>query len=636
MRSAHPTWAVFTPSRLVGRVLLNPAQVQPSITLAVDLRWQERVTIADGRLPAAWTGDENDDLHTDQRPPIEFVLPVESAALMELAIGDVVGWAPHRSSWSGPTSWTDPSDEYWLHAPALAVATETFTPSGHLATGAGFVDPATAVGMFPTFRDSTLRAWYPIDAAAMDFADADELIDQIASLEAIGDNLPTGETLTLRTGMEDTIEDVVGSVAAVAALLALAISGPLGVILAVYAIGVQAVIRRRSRTLALASARGASGLQLRGAMALEGIVLGVPAAAAGVILAGVLLPGPTGWAGSCFPIALALLPAVMFAVFASSQSIRAVRRDALRTGPRRWLRSRRSSAASPRSPSSSVPPRAGRVQCGRSASIRCFGCDPALLSLAVCLPSCSASCRSRCAGWGPGCAHDVARSACSAPPARCASPHSASRRHSALVVGIAVAVFSSVLATTGGDHSLETAAAEEVGADLQVVAPRLGESIVSEVGALEGVASIAPVQSGGRTQLVVARYSAEVLVIFTDTSELAQQRPPLPPGLDDADGPIPLLASADLRDRLRRRRGTLEGVPIRVAGIMPPGFLPATEGLWVLVDRGLRAGAGRDPARNPAHPHRCSARHRPACPRRGGERRRRGRPAEDEPMPTCR
>ncbi len=47
----------------------------------------------------------------------------------------------------------------------------------------------------------------------------------------------------------------------------------------------------------------------------------------------------------------------------------------------------------------------------------------------------------------------------------------------------------------------------------------------------------------------MARYSADVLVIFTDTAELAQQRPDaLPAGLDDTGGPIPLT-------RLRRTGG---------------------------------------------------------------------------------
>ncbi|UJH69685.1 hypothetical protein [Ornithinimicrobium sp. INDO-MA30-4] len=48
---------------------------------------------------------------------------------------------------------------------------------------------------------------------------------------------------------------------------------------------------RRSNTLALASARGGSVLQIRGLLALEGLLIGLPAALIGYAAAG-LIVGP--------------------------------------------------------------------------------------------------------------------------------------------------------------------------------------------------------------------------------------------------------------------------------------------------------------------------------------------------------
>ena len=69
--------------------------------------------------------------------------------------------------------------------------------------------------------------------------------------------LPSFGSLIFRSGMTDVIETVQGRVTSTSALLALTTSGLLGLLLAVFALGMQIVIRRRRTALALASARGA-------------------------------------------------------------------------------------------------------------------------------------------------------------------------------------------------------------------------------------------------------------------------------------------------------------------------------------------------------------------------------------------
>ncbi len=166
-----------------------------------------------------------------------------------------------------------------------------------------------------------------------------------------------------------------------------------------------------------------------------------------MLLAALLLPGPTGWGELVLPAALALLPAVLFAVFASPHSFRAARREPLRAGRRRWL----------------IEAIVGGLAAlslfllfrrGLVASSEAVGIDPLLaatrllLSLAVCLlvlrvlPLPLRGLASWMRAWRGaigllGTARAVREPALGFTAAL------------ALVVGISVAVFSAVLATTG-------------------------------------------------------------------------------------------------------------------------------------------------------------------------------------------
>ena len=111
----------------------------------------------------------------------------------------------------------------------------------------------------------------------MDYADAAESADPGARSPAAQVSLlPFFGTLNFRSGLADATRRVVERVTSASALLALSVSGLLGVLLAVFALGVQSVIARRRPALALAAARGAGALQLRSAMVLEGAAAVAP------------------------------------------------------------------------------------------------------------------------------------------------------------------------------------------------------------------------------------------------------------------------------------------------------------------------------------------------------------------------
>ena len=121
-----------------------------------------------------------------------------------------------------------------------------------------------------------MTVWFPVDASRVSYADADELQPQARRLGSTPFELPAGGSLSLRTGLADVVEQTSDRIASTYALLALALSGLAGVLVAVFALGVQTILARRRPALALASARGAGEVQVRGGMVLEGLLIAVP------------------------------------------------------------------------------------------------------------------------------------------------------------------------------------------------------------------------------------------------------------------------------------------------------------------------------------------------------------------------
>src|SRR5699024_8259117 len=86
---------------------------------------------------------------------------------------------------------------------------------------------------------------------------------------------------TFGTEVLSTFADLSRQQRATASILAVVAAGPIGVALAVFALAARLISSRRQPALALASARGGSFAQVRGAMLLEGLALGIPAAIGG-------------------------------------------------------------------------------------------------------------------------------------------------------------------------------------------------------------------------------------------------------------------------------------------------------------------------------------------------------------------
>ena len=582
-RLTEPLASAALPAQWVAHTVSDeasvdgPRRVRIIVDLALDLRFAERIHLLDGELPVAWRPDLEPDA------PIDVALSAAAADAAGLGVGDLLFYLPGRLRVAAIYEPVDASDTYWQHQSGLLAPIVEAEP-GVLPTirSSVYIDPGTAIPLQDAFQNGRLEAWVPIDASAIAFDDAQEVATQVRGLASTATFLPGGGQLEFRSGLPDALDRVRERVTAVSALLALSLSGLLGVLLAVVALGIRSVVARRTPVLSLLSARGASGLQLRGAMALEGVIVAVPAAALGVLLAHVLLPGDPGLVGWFAPALLALAPIVLFAALTSPRGLRAPRNDLRMRGASRarvfvelgvvglaavsvWLLSRRG-----------LVPSAAAVGVDPLLSA-----TPLLLALAVCvvalrlypapLLALQRVLRRRDGAVGVlGAARAVRDPALGFATAL------------ALVVGVSIVVFSTVFVGTVR-QGLERGARDAVGADLQVRAFVLDDAAVAAARDVPGVADAVTLVRAVGVPFVDGASETDVFLVVADTEALARIRPDLPV-LDGARSPVPVLVSDDWVDRVSPDDAELGDAVVTVADNIPATALPGMTRHWILVD----------------------------------------------------
>jgi putative ABC transport system permease protein len=583
-------------ARTADGLLPSDVGLQLRLTLAVDLGWESRVRFVDGAAPAAWTGSEADDLLPQDRPPIEIALSEAAADVLHVEVGDVIGFMPADTLVAGIYEPIDPADPYWIHESGLVDASiEPVTGQLPIARTSAYIAPASAAGLQEALIFGRLQAWIPVDTSGFDYSDAAELQTQVRQVAAAQVSLNDFGNLSFRSGLPEVIDRAIGKVTAASSLLALSVSGLLGVLLAVFALGVQSVVTRRRPALALASARGAGELQLRGAMVLEGLLLSLPGSAVAVAAAALLIPDRVGIEAWVLPAAVALAPPVLFATMTSGRDLRAPRSD-LRFRARsqsRWIAEVAVVALA--ALSLFLLGRRGLVESSDAVGIDpLLAATPLLLAAAVCigvlrlypLPLLGVQRglrRRRGAAGVLGAARAIRDPSLGFPAAL------------ALVVGITIVVFSSVMSTTLRS-GLEQAAQDEVGADIQVKAQALGPAVVAAVEGIDGVDSAVAIAVQNGVPLEIGPDQTEVFLVLADTVTLHAARPDIPRLDTEVDGRIPLLISTDWADRIEDGDLTLAGRPAIEVGVQPPDALPGASRHWALIDSSFAGGLVLDGA----------------------------------------
>jgi putative ABC transport system permease protein len=543
---------------------VTPAQplpgISPEVRLTVDLGAADRVRYVEGVAPSTWT--------TASDAPIDIAVSQRAATTLALSVGDELSSPYGTLLVSGVFEPRDPTDEFWAHADDLLNPVVIRSPgSPDTVIASVLIDPVSTHGLATALAESELRVWYTTVQSNLEYAQTSEVLQQIRQLSTVGMGLPNQQRLAFRTGLTDAISDVIEHVSTLTALLALAGSAPLGVVIAALVLGIRAVVLKRQPALDLVIARGASTLDARRVMAIEGSVIAAPAAVLGIAGAAVLVGMQPD--ALVAPLLLAAAVPLVFAITVRVSAGRPQRSD-LQSRARsrgRWiievlivglaavaylLLSRRGLASSS---TVGIDP--------------LLATTPLLLSLAVCvvvlrlypLPLLTYhrwARRRRSAVGLLGSARAIREPAIGLVSVV------------AMLVGVSTAVCSLVLAATV-TTGLETNARTQVGADARVDAPAITDAALAHLRAVPGVTAAAPIEYVPTTE-VRSTSRLSVTLIVADTAALHAVRPDLS-----------VLVSADLADQVSGMV-TVSGQPGVVRGFAAADALPGVTGTWVLID----------------------------------------------------
>lgn len=566
----RPQWIAMLDDSIASPVPAV-AGVQTSLKVAFDLDWLDRVRFTDGTAPQPQQGDE----------PVDIALSTALAEAMGVSAGDSLGYELFPLRVSGIYEPTDPDDPYWVHAPELLEPTQSTTLSGlTVVEGSAYADPESAAPLIDGFARGSVRAWYPTDRAGVGYDESAVLAAQVDGLVASRIYLLDGAEMLVSSGLATAIDDVRARVSTTSQLIALTGSAPLGVVFAVLAVGVQAVLQRRRDALALASARGAAPWQLRGAMALEGLAIALPASVAAWFIATAILPGSS--IPDLLTVVVALAVPVLAGALTAPRRLRAERTD---------LGSR--AAGTVRTVAElaivglavvalTLLAQRGIEGSGDAGADPLLAATPLLLALAVGavvlraypLPLLALQ-RGLRARRDAVALVGIARSV--------RDPSVGFASVLAMVVGAAAAIFAIVLATTIS-AGLASAAHQEVGADLRVDSRAISSGVLAAIEAEPGVESVVTLQAAPNVTFARGRDSDLVTVVFADTAALHALRPDIPELPVATDGGIPFLASEAVAARVQTPESELNEVAVTRIGTLSDAAIPDLREPWVLVD----------------------------------------------------
>ncbi|WP_026820439.1 FtsX-like permease family protein [Arthrobacter castelli] len=333
------------------KVLLDesvPRISEMTLGLNFNPHLDEHITMVEGRSPRPPTEDvvQPDAGGQTADQPLEITMSRATAKESRWEVGEVRRLQVHgtnnsvQSKLVGIFEPQDPAAGFWkinrssLH-PAVSTSPggDGLTVAADVYAAAGGYSHVSRIG-----RGVGTKVWFPLDIAALNASNAAEVAKQVRAFagsvqefappaEAGIGVRPTIETVQFTSESPQYLAESVARAGATHQILAMMAAGPLGVCLAALALGCRMVLDRRRPTLVLAAARGASRRQLHGSMAVEGLLLGVPAAAAGIVVAVLAFPGPLTPATWALPLLMGLAPALFLGLGPVQGALQGRRRD---------------------------------------------------------------------------------------------------------------------------------------------------------------------------------------------------------------------------------------------------------------------------------------------------------------------
>lgn len=565
-----------------------------------DPRMREHLELASGDWPAPVEGPV-------PGAPVEIVLAEPVAERMAWELGEDrfidIGGVAQAVRLAGTVAPVDAADGFWTHMTTAlrpSVVDQGLAPPE--ITAVGFVDPAS----WSAFRDVNLpvrmQAWFPARTERLTADEVEVVRSQLGEFSSGVHRLGSGERdgfidevgeVAFLSGLGDALGEASITAAASDAVLASIASGPIGVMIAVLVLGARVVFERRRTGLELAVARGASPGQLRGILALEGAAIGIPAAIAGAVVGTTMVAADAGPGGWLLAAAFAVTPALL--LVSSAPSLSPLRRARTDLGAGSGIRFRWVAellvALLAAAAVVLLLQRGLETSAARTGVDPLLAAVPLLLSLVACvvvlrLYPIPLSNLVRRMSARPGLIPFLGSARALRDPSAGLVPVLA------VVVGVSVAVFSSVLLGTVRT-GIETSADARVGADAAVTGMPLTRAQLDEFRAVPGVAAIAPVYSTRPSQVSVDGRRRQTTLIVVDAEEMRRVQAgradatPLPATLAETGGEdgVPMLLSG-LVDSLvgDGSEVELDGEAIRVDGVVDGATAYAPRSNWVLVD----------------------------------------------------
>lgn len=530
---------------------LSPTAPNSNVQLLADPELRSTMRLLDGSWPTPWDGAAS----------IPLVLSATGAERMDWPVGQTrhlqsqFGLQPGTDLTvvlTGTVEAVDAGADRWQHLPATALTATIFDDGNRRpeATGAGFVDVRSWPAIDASLRSGQIAttAWYPVDAAA---ASSEEPGDLYAALSrATAESVPMNDSGTARMRFSSTVVDVLETSLArsnsAAAILAIAAVGPLAVSVALTVLASTLIIRRRRADLTLMSARGAPLSRLRRLLAGEGLVLGLPAAVAGILVGTAVTrfdAGPLPVLGAALA---GLIPAATMALALRPSTLTGGRADL--DAP---VRGRSRGAAE--GAIVVLATVAVALLLVRGVGSATEGIDPLVIAAPLLVTVALALVVVRLhpvpiAVWlrGAGRRRGVVGLVGAARSLR--EPGAGSTAVLAMLVAVAIAVFSSVTLATV-DQGAETAAQRQVGADMQVSGPFFDSAQLDAIRTISGVADASGVLIGDRVTVEGRGAHPTVVVLAAETARLAEVQAAFPGGIPvdavtPATDPVSAVASS--------------------------------------------------------------------------------------------
>lgn len=511
--TAAPEFAEYLATAVPADAAVVPAEFPaPQVQLLAEPAPSAHLTLTDGAWPAAWDGSGS----------IEILLSVGAAEIMGWSVGEV------REPFvvSGLADAVDPDDERWLHL--ITALTASVYDDGNrrpIATAGAWVAPATWLRVAETeqFGRTRLITWYGVDGGAARDTDPRELLAAVRGATTASVPLDDSGQLRMRltTDLVDVLSTALSRAGSASAILAVAAVGPLAVSVALIVLASALIVRRRRTDLALLSARGAPLARLRRLLFVEGLILGIPAAMLGAAAGVLVARDDAGVAPVVLAVAVGVAPAVALAASLRAATLERGRADLDAPVRGRWARIVEIIVV--------LLAAVAVVQ----LFIRGIGTDtttidplvivaPLLATVALALivvrvhplPLAAALAAAR-RGRGVVGLVGTARNL--------RDPSAGTTAVLAMVVAVAIAVFSSVVLATV-DRGAVVAAQRDVGADVRLAGPYFDEATIDRLREVDGVADAAGVLRGDFVTVAGPSDRSSVLVFATDTQRLARMQ----------------------------------------------------------------------------------------------------------------